>query len=131
MKGEDNGTYLRRHVVQRVEVGIEVRDEQLCRNARQQRLRVRPQVGRDRCALTDGDLHPDPRTNEHSSITPRPPQNNGLQTYMLQQPERKHRQHLHIVRRRQLPAAAAASHSVLIRSEDIRELVRNGVPCVL
>ena len=46
-----------------------------------------------------------------------------LPTHMLQQPERKHRQHFHVVCSRQLSAASTSSHRVLVRSEDLHNFI--------
>ena len=50
-------TYLWRHVVQRVERRVDVRDEDLRGERCEQALRVRPEVWRDLRALPDTDLH--------------------------------------------------------------------------
>ena len=65
--------------------------------------------------------------NQHS---PTLSKTSKFQTYVLQQPERKHRQHFHIVRDRQLSAASTAGHRILVCSEDLRNFVRNGIPRV-
>lgn len=48
-------------------------------------------------------------------------------THMLQQTKRKHRQHFHVVCNCQLSTASTASHRILVRSEDLRNFIRNGV----
>lgn len=68
-----------------------------------------------------------PTTNQHS---PTVSKISERRTHMLQQSERKHRQHFHIVCSRQLSAASTASHRILVRSEDLRHFIRNGVPCI-
>ena len=66
-------------------------------------------------------------TNQHSLAVSKI---SKLQTYMLQQPECKHRQHFHVIRDRQLSATSTTSHRILVRSEDLRNFVRNSVPCI-
>ncbi len=51
-----DGTHLWRHIVQRVERRVDVRDEDLGGERREQALRVRPEVWRDLRALPDTDL---------------------------------------------------------------------------